>query len=385
MKQGVWAAVLLGSLGVGCVNKGVAPGSAFVHPEFPYSVTYDDAATQSVLGDEWRLETYRRVEKTAMTPATLERKEGFEETYQFDFDDDDKKDAEATLPFPDLVFVNNRTDARIEVSTLLLDKRLGNKELRVLLSNMVDSEAGTRSLFIGFGRAAVGVEKRFATRLLDSGPATLEKQTGLVATLERADVDQLELDPKARWNRSRIFLVHAPFDYYATKSGYGAQQKEYHKYRVLLMVEYMNRPEDFEAQYPEFLRLLGKLHLLSDTMLLEYLAEPLASCKKDQAAKLALTISSLGEVSSIDDSSGMEAYCASNVVKSFRFAATSETRRVEHSYDFGKPLKPAWLTQSSYVEERQAPGETPSTPPAEPKPADAPPGDAAAAPTTPPV
>src|SRR5687767_7241381 len=122
MKQSLWAVVLLGSLGIGCMNRGLAPGSAFVHPEFPYSVTYDDEKTQSVLGDEWLLETYRRADNVPADRAKLERKEGFEETYEFDFNDDDKKDGEAKLPFPDLVFVNKRTDARIEVSTLLLDK-----------------------------------------------------------------------------------------------------------------------------------------------------------------------------------------------------------------------------------------------------------------------
>jgi hypothetical protein len=341
-------------------------GSALVHPQFPYAVTYDDEQERSLLGEEWALETYRKV--TAPDKSiSLERKQGNETTYEFDFDDDDKADASATLPNPDLVLLSKKTNARIDVSTLLLDKRLANKELRVLLSNIVDSGAGTRALFVGFGRVAIGVEKRLASRLLDSGPASLGGNAGLVATVEHADLDQLELNPAARWRRSRLFLVHAPFDYFATASGHQAQEKTtYHKYRVLMLVEYSNTPEDFEAQYPEFLRLLNKIHLLKDDELLSYLAEPLAKCSKGTTASLTLTISETGHAA-IDAVEGVEALCAAPIVSTYRFAAKGEPRTVERKYDFSKSSKPAWLSENGYMEARTPPAEVPATPkPAEP-------------------
>jgi hypothetical protein len=359
MRHRLWSVVLLSGLGVGCMAAGNATsGSALVHPEFPYAVTYDDEQERSLLGEDWALESYRKV--TAPDKSiSLERKQGNETTYEFDFDDDDKEDASATLPNPDLVLVNKKTNARIEVSTLLLDRRLANKELRVLLSNIVESGAGTRALFVGFGRLAVGLEKRFASRLLDSGPATLDGNAGLVATVEHADLDQLQLNPAARWRRSRLFLVHAPFDYFATATSHQAQAKTtYHKYRVLLLVEYSNTPEDFEAQYPELLRLLNKIHLLNDDELLSYLAEPLAKCGKGTTASLTLKISEIGEATT-DAVEGLDPLCAAPIVTTYRFAAKGEPRTVEHKYDFSKSRKPAWLSKNAYVEER--------TPPAEPQ------------------
>jgi hypothetical protein len=368
MSHRLWFVVLLSGLSAGCLGTGNATaGSALLHTEFPYAVTYDNEQEKSLLGDEWALESYRKV--TAPDKSiSLERKQGNETKYEFDFDDDDKQDASARLPNPDLVLVSKKTNARIEVSTVLLDKRLANKELRVLLSNIVDSGAGTRALFVGFGKAAVGVEKRFASRLLDSGPATLDGNTGLVATVEHADLDQLELNPAARWRRSRLFLVHAPFVYFAAAPRHEGQAKTtYHEYRVLLLVEYSNTPEDFEAQYPELLRLLNKIHLLTDDELLSYLAEPLAKCGKGTAASLTLKISEVGQAS-IEAFEGLDTLCASPIVDTYRFAAKGEPRTVVHKYDFSKSLKPAWLNDQGYVEERKSPAE----PQDSPKPAAAP-------------
>jgi hypothetical protein len=64
--------------------------------------------------------------------------------------------------------------------------------------------------------------------------------------------------------------MHAPFDYYAGEDpGDGGKPTKFHRYRVLLLVEYTNTPEDFEVQYPEFVRLLNKMHMLTDAMLLK--------------------------------------------------------------------------------------------------------------------
>ncbi len=373
MKQGTWIVALLGVLSVGCMHPGtLTAGSALLHQEFPYAVTYDDQQQKSVMGEDWTLENYRHADPASdgsaapSSDVTLERKEGYSAEYEFDFNDDDAGEATASLPSPDLLLVSKKTNARIEVTTLLLDKRLAAKELRVLLSNIVESDAGTRALFVGFGRTAKATEvtKRFASRLLDSGPATLDGKTGLVATVERADLDQLELSPSARWGRSRVLLLHAPFDYYATEPGNpGKAETKYHKYRVLLLVEYTNNPADFEAQYPDLLRLLNKIHFLTDEMLLTYIAEPLSKCKKAESGIVSVTVSEVGHPS-LKASDGLEAACASSVVRSYRFAATGETRTLEHTYDFSKPLKPKWLTQASYVEERAPAAESPAATPA---------------------
>ncbi len=234
-----------------------------------------------------------------------------------------------------------------------MDKRLADKELRVLLNDIVENASGTRSLFIGFGHVAAGVQKRYASRLLDSAEATLGEQKGLAATIERADLDQLQLNPKARWRRSRLFMMHMPFDYYvaeATGSEFGG--KPPHKYRVLLLVEYTNTPEDFDAQYPDFLRLMGEVHVLTDAMLLEYMGDSLAKCgDKAKPAVMSVFVSPLGN-GTVKGVKELEPLCASKVATTYRFGGTGQGHDVERNYDFAKPLKPAWLTAGAYTEQR---------------------------------
>jgi len=371
----------LGWLGLGCYpTVSTAGGSALVHTHFPYAVTYQDENTKSVLGEDWLLENYRigheqndgsltsangssalmnsSLASADGSPAardgslTLLRKEGYTFKYEFDFDDDDKTDATEQLPAPDLLLLHRKTNARLVVSTVLLDKRYADKELRVLLNNIVDNDSGTQSLFVGFGRVGLGVQKRYASKLIDSSEATLGGTKGLVATIERADVDQLQLNANARWRRARVFMMHLPFDYYVqgVPNGTLALAAD-HKYGVLLLVEYTNTPEDFEAQYPDFLRLMNATHVLTDDMLLEYVGKPLAKCGNNPGrTTLSVWISALG-APSVQDAGELDSICASGVISSYRFAG-GEKRKVEHRYDFSKSLRPAWLDAGGYQEQR---------------------------------
>ncbi|HVY31654.1 MAG TPA: hypothetical protein VHB79_34200 [Polyangiaceae bacterium] len=386
------ACILFAWLMVGCLPAGsTMTGPALVHPNFPYAVTYDDERDKSLMGPEWDLETHRkRAQTQADAPVELERKKGNEVGYRFDFDDDDGTDAKVKLPMPDLVLVNRKTSARLEVATLLLDKKLADKELRVLLNQVIENGSGTRSLTLGFDKTEV--TKRLAARLLDSEEAALGDQKGLVATIERVDLDQLQANPKAVWRRSRLLLMHAPFEYYAFRmvqppsgsdptNAANQPQKEYHSYKVLLMVEYSNAVEDFEPQYPEFLRLLGKIHLMNDDQFASYLGTQIARCSSDHSSSSSVdfAISDLGAVS-IDKSKGFDSTCLSSAVSGYTFAATGQDHKVSATFDMSKPVAtPEWLTKSGYREQRPAA----ATEPAAPAAPEAPPSDAAPAPEAP--
>lgn len=361
---------------VGCTPAGAtmnAAGPALVHPNFPYAVAYDDQRAKSLMGPDWDLETQRKV------------------TYELDFDNDGGVDVKAELPLPDLLLHSRNTSARLEVTTLLLDPRLAEKELRALLEQVIENGGGTRSLRLGFEQAAA--DKRNTTRLLDSEEATLQDRKGLVATLERAAPEQRQ----AGQRRSRLFLLRAPFDYYALRmlppppgsdptNPASQPRKNYRAYKVLLMVAYSNSVEDFEAQYPEFLRLLGKLHLMNDNQFASYLGSQIARCSSEHSSSSSVdfAISALGEVS-IDKSKGFDSTCLSSAVNGYTFAATGEDRKLSANFDLSKAVPvPEWLTKSAYVEQRPVAPVAPVAPaPAAPTVPATPPIDAPPA-TTPP-
>lgn len=398
--------ILFAWLMVGCLPASTTSGPALVHPNFPYAVTYDDQDQRSVMGNDWNLETHR-VKKTTTQDATastkidLERKDGFDVTYEFDFNDDDRTDARARLQEVDLVLNNRYNSARLEVITTLLDSRVADKKPRLLLDEMVLNDRGTHALFSGFGREADG--KRYASKLLDVQEATLGGHKGLVATIDRIEAGQLAANSQAPWRRTRLLLLPAPFAYYVAEkkpaasspSGSSAtsltntpttsaapEQAEYHPYRVLLLVEYSASSEDFEAQYPQFLRLLGKLHILNDERLLAYLASQLGPCSKEhlKESKLTLDISPLGEPS-VANSTGFDSMCLSSSVGGYRFTATGEKHQVSGTFDFTQtPPAPDWLTKSEYSEERPAAAAPTDAAPAAPSDGATPPADGATPP-----
>lgn len=365
LNGGVFALVVSG-----CAVSTTTAGPALVHPNLPYAVAYDDTKTKSVLGDDWILENYRTASTSSNGTATLERKEGYTLDYELDFDNDDKTDMSVTLPLPDLLLLSRKTNARLEVSSVVLDERLGDKTLQNLLESVLSAQTGSRALFVAAGnKAAIGVQKRYAARAIEVSEASLGPHKGLVATVERADLDQVELDKSARSRRSRLFLLRAPFDYYAVESQIfttdGAPTKpKTHRYRVLLIVDYENSPADFEAQYPDFLKLMNKLHVLTDDMLLDLLTEELAKCSNGTPAQVELEIGPDG-IASFAERTGFIPECEA-FASSYPFPATGSERRVTRKYDFSKPRRPAWLGQGSYSEQRSAPAETPAPSPADP-------------------
>lgn len=373
----VLVAGVIGIVASGCAVGTTTAGPALVHPNLPYAVAYEDSKTKSVLGEDWILENYRTASTASDGTATLERKEGYTLDYELDFDNDDKKDMSVTLPLPDLLFLSRKTNARLEVSTVLLDERLGDKTLQNLLDSLLSAQTGSRARLVAAGsKEVVGVQKRYASRAVDVSEASLGPHKGLVATVERADLDQVELDAKARARRSRLFLLRAPFDYYAVESQIfttdGAPTKpKTHRYRVLLIVDYENSPADFEAQYPDFLKLMNKLHVLTDDMLLELLTDELAKCSDGTPAKIELDIGPDG-VGTIAERTGFIPECAP-FAAGYPFAATGTERQVSRAYDFSKPRVPAWLAQGSYSEQRAAPAESAAPAPADPAPEAAPP------------
>lgn len=355
----------------GCAVSTTTAGPALVHPSLPYATAYEDTKTKSVLGDDWILENYRTASTASDGTATLERKEGYTLDYELDFDNDDKTDMSVTLPMPDLLFLSRRTNARIEVSTVLLDQRLGDKELQNLLESLLAAQTGSRARIVAAGkREAISVQKRYASRAVEVSEASLGPHKGLVATVERADLDQVELDANARSRRSRLFLLRAPFDYYAVESqifttdGAPSKPPKTHRYRVLLIVDYENSAAEFDAQYPDFVKLMNKLHVLTDDMLLDLLTEELAKCSSGTPAQVALDIGPDG-IASFGERSGFIPECPA-FASSYPFPATGSERHVTRKYDFSKPRRPAWLDQGSFSEQRAAPTGAPAPTPADP-------------------
>jgi len=347
MKTCLWGVLWgCGFLSISCVPTSNFQGPAYVHEEHAYAVSYDDAKKQLILGPEWILDNYKRVETTG-SPA-LVRKETAEYTseYSFDLDDDGEYEDKEKLPSYDLLFKNRKTNAQIWLSTIPLSREYADKELRVLFSNYVDEMSGSGAVVVKLGKVVAVDEKRFSARLVEKTAAKLSGFNAMAATIEVANVDQLKLSPDARREKVRVVLARPNFMVLRTQMGGSVVP-----FRVLMVAGYSNNPEDFEAQYPEFERFLGKVHLLSDVQVLELARPQMQDCAwgLEKPTTMKVAIAPLGSTK-LEESSNLAADCAKVVLGDLHFPRAAAKRSVEYKYDWSKPANVKWLSESTYKE-----------------------------------
>jgi hypothetical protein len=277
--------------------------------------------------------------------------------YSFDLDDDGKYEDKEKLPAYDLLFKNRKTNAQIWVSTIPLSRETAEKELRVLLDNYIDAMSGSGAVVSNLGKGLNVNEKRFSARLIDKTPVKLSGKDALAATIEVANIDQLKLSPDARREKARIVLVRPDFRVLRERS-----MQDPVPFRVLMIVGYSNGPEDFDAQYAEFKRFLGKIHLMTDEQVLEIMQSDLQQCVHDQKAPstLQLLVRKNGSVK-IEEVSNLIHQCTMEVLATVNFPNPGEEHSVKHAYDWSKPAKLKWLSQQGYEEPEAPRPSSPST------------------------
>lgn len=351
--------ITLGALlSASCAKPAAFRGPAFGNENHAYAVTYDDAYNQMILGPDWILDNYQRTPaRKKGDPDTFTRKVGNEYTSvaKFDLDDDGTYEDTVKLPSYDFLFKNRKTNAQIWVSTIPLSRDLGDKELRVLLSNYVDLASGAGAVVVNFGLGGMTVSggKRFSARLLEKAEAQLMGQAALAGTIETADIDQLKLSPDARWEKTRVVLVKPEFRF-----GRGDA-----RFRVLMIAGYSNNPEDFDKQYPEFKRLLSKVHLLTDAQVLALLTQGMQSCARTvkKLSTLVVVVDSVGKAKATSVVN-LATTCATKLLQRQGFPATGVARSFSYTYDWSKPLSFAWLSQGAYSEVEPEPVVAPVAP-----------------------
>src|SRR5579859_6396301 len=139
MRLGPWCCLATVVL-VGCHSAvGTFTPTGYKHPDLAYGVRYFDASSRALMPDTWRIDNFY------VDPGgTLRVKRGadYEVTRYLDVDGDGKLDDLGTVPAYDLRFTNKKNAGAIAITTEPLETKLEERELRVLLGNLVDGIAG---------------------------------------------------------------------------------------------------------------------------------------------------------------------------------------------------------------------------------------------------
>jgi hypothetical protein len=153
----------------------------------------------------------------------------------FDHQDDGRVDARERVLRYDLKLVHRRRNAELFVRSVPLGQGRRESELRVLARDYVESVAGAGYVNVQLGAIAVGIERRYATRVIEEHPFVVSGFAAWAVTFDVANVDQLQMSDDASFERVRVVLVR-------TNLGWRSGD---HMYPVLLIVGYASHPDDF--------------------------------------------------------------------------------------------------------------------------------------------
>jgi hypothetical protein len=337
---------LLAAFGAGCAASD--PGSSlrsagFHHGRYPYVVSYADAKLARFLPEDWRLDNYKPFEDPSAARAAgssswavaLEPKEGQTLSAAIDRDDDGKVDERVEIPIFDLKFVHARTAGVIWLRTLPVSGNLREKELRILAQDYIDAVSGVGLTEAQIGPGKLLVQQRhFATRTVNIEPMTISGHEAFAATFEVANVDQLKLDPDARWERARVVLVRTPFGFF--RGFWGEPQLP-----VFMAIGYENLPGDFDKQLPDFEGFLKQIVTMPDDIELQKVAAQVSACGGGGPTVVTIAIDDRGAVDevafakvAIDVSTKVGSLdCLSNVLKKIHLHGTGQPRSIRFSFE----------------------------------------------------
>ena len=201
-----------------------------------------------VLGSAWRLDNYREDMSLKTSPAYVV-------TTRYDEDDDGDLEDYGTRPLDDLRYQSTRDAGVIWVRTLPLPRALATTELSVILRLLVDALAETGTVAAAVSSDTVlATTRTFTGSILDQESVVVDGREGIAATIEIANVAQLQLDSGARTERVRLVLVRTDYRVPLVASDLYAGLVP-----GLMMLGYSNLPGEFDRSLTDFEGLVGRV------------------------------------------------------------------------------------------------------------------------------
>ena len=226
-----------------------------VQDEFGYAVTYVGGDASAILGEDWRLDNYVWLEASARKPQWVQKRgPGYVVNRSYDLDGYGERDWESrNFPVYDLRLTHRHTDGVVWLRSHPLSAELKDKELRVLAQRFVDASSFTRTSLVQLdeGDGPIhAVEERWAAVLRSGQDCKVAGAPAYRADFEVYDVDRAQAGGKAPQVRVALVLVDPGF---VTLVGPPDDQRGFD---TVLVAGYSNRPEDFDADAPDFEALL---------------------------------------------------------------------------------------------------------------------------------
>jgi hypothetical protein len=179
----------------------------------------------------------------------------YEATRYLDVDGDGESEDIGTVPIFDLRFTHKKTTAVVWLRTRPIEQRLRDKELRVLMSGIVEGISGGGYQVVELNGALyeTNKEQRYAAKVVRSTKATLAGKEAFATVVDVSNIDRLKVESTAVEARIMIVLARTGIE---TTIGRRVKKKDF---PVVMLAEYAASPSDFDATLPDFEGLLKRV------------------------------------------------------------------------------------------------------------------------------
>jgi hypothetical protein len=335
-KSSVLSAALLAATIAGCGGASKSfQVDGYQHEQYPMRVAAQAQGADGLLGGQWQLDNYQRDKKGKL----VDRKKGdkYEGLLSFDLNDDGVADESAKYPRFEILLTNRHTDGEIWLSTVPLNGKNAEKDLVVLLERYVEAISGTGSVVVismADAQKTAVADKRYATRVTELRKVLLDGIDGLAATVEVANVDQLQLSRDSRWARAKLVFLRPGFRYVLGTNSVGAAT---HSWPVLVVAGYSNSTGAFDSGLPDFERFLAGIDILSDDEVVGRYASAMVECVGGVSADVEFQIDGAGSVTGIPNNTKP---CLRRIIASLRFSAQGTRRTYRATVTRNAPAAP---------------------------------------------
>ncbi|MGC4068762.1 MAG: hypothetical protein QM784_29775 [Polyangiaceae bacterium] len=240
---------LAATLLVGCMsNRPVLTPQGLHHERYGYDVAYDDASTQSFLGDLWRLDNfYKAGWSSELVPKTAAQ---YQSTLFFDADNNGSYETTEVASKYDLRFEHRVTAGVIWLSGYPLSRFDQSKDLRAIVHDWTSDLNGAQLGMVRTDDTLLVNATNLAAVQTTEVPAKLANREAIAATIDIANVEQIKLAPNARVRRIKLVMVRTGKSYRGPGGG---------DFPLLLVAALSDQPEYFEKQVADFDRFLGQI------------------------------------------------------------------------------------------------------------------------------
>jgi len=303
------------------------------HEQYPLRLASQTPGANALLGDQWQIDNYQRDKKGKLVDRKIGDK--YVGSLSFDLNDDGVADQTVKYPRYEILLTNRHNDGEIWLSTVPLSGKNSEKNLQVLLERYVEGISGTGSVVVismpEEQKAAVA-DKHYATRVTELRKVQLDGVEGLAATVEVANVDQLQLSPNSRWLRAKLVFVRPGFQYAMGTSSDGSAT---HAWPVLLVAGYSNGTADFDASLPDFERLLSEIDFQSDDEVVGQSSNAILDCAGGESVDVEFRVNGDGAVSGMPSKTKA---CLRRIIANLKFSAQGAPRTYRATVSRNTPV-----------------------------------------------